>query len=109
MGATDQRSPDSSVVVRRSTAGLAVVHRDHLTRSAILVSNYLYCPGLGDGDVDLFARVSMTLLAVVAGIADHSGAASSRIPKAVAVEKLALAGDGHSMAGSHCRCPVQAD
>jgi len=77
-GAADQRSPDSSVVVRRSTAAeLAVVHHDHLTRSAIRVSNYSCCPGLGDGDVDLLVPASMTLLAVAAGIADHPGVVSS--------------------------------
>ena len=52
---------------------------------------------------------SMTLLAVAAGIADHPGVVSSQIPRAVAVEKLALAGDDHSMAGDHCHFPVQAD
>jgi len=77
-GAADQRSPDSSVVVRRSTAaGLAVVLRDHLTRSAIRVSNYSCCPGLGGGDVDLLVPVSMTLLAVAAEIADHPDVVSN--------------------------------
>jgi len=85
---------------------LAVVLRDYLTRSAIRVSNYSCCPGLGDGDVDHLVLASMTLLAVAAGIADHSGVASLR---AVTVEKLALADVGHSMAGNHCHCPVQAD
>jgi len=66
-------------------------------------------PGLGEGDVDLLVPTSITLLAVAAEIVGHPGVASSRIPKALAVEKLALAGDDHSMAGSHCRCPVQAD
>jgi len=50
----------------------------------------------------------MTLLAVAAGIADHPGVACSRIPRPVAVGKLALAGDGHPMAGNHCCCPVKA-
>jgi len=88
---------------------LAVVLRDYLTRSAIRVSNYSCCPGLGDGDVDLLVLASMTLLAVAAGIADHSGVASNQTPRAVIVEKLALADVGHSMAGNHCHCPVQAD
>ena len=109
-GAADQRSPDSSVVVRRSTvAGLAVVHHDHLTRNAIRVSNYSYCPGPGDGDVDLLVPTSMTLHAVAAGSADHPGVVSNQIPRAVTVEKLALAGDDQSMAGDHCHCPVQVD
>jgi len=53
--------------------------------------------------------VSMTLQAVAVGIADHPGVVSSQIPRAVAMEKLALAGDDHSMAWDHCHCPVQAD
>jgi len=88
---------------------LAVVLRDHLTRNAIRVSNYSCCPGLGDADVELLVPASMTILAVAAGIADHSGVASNQIPRAVAVEKLALAGDDHSMAGNHFHYPVQVD
>jgi len=88
---------------------LAVVLRDHLTKNAIQVSNYLCCLGLGDGDVDLLVPASMTLLAVAGGIADHSDVASNQTPRAVTVEKLALAGDDHSMAGNHCHCPVQVD
>jgi len=110
LGAAEQRSLDSNVVVWRNTpAGLAVVHHDHLTRSAIRVSNHSWCPGLGDGKVDLLVPVPMILLAVAAGIADHPGVVSSEIPKAVAVEELALAGDDHSMAGSHCHYPEQVD
>jgi len=88
---------------------LAVVLRDHLTRNAIRVSNYSCCPRLGDGDVDLLVPASMTLLAVAAGIADHSGVASNQTPRAVTVERLALAGDDHSMAGDHYHFPVQID
>jgi len=88
---------------------LAVVLRDHLTRYAIRVSNYSCCPRLWDGDVDLLVPVSMTLLAVAAGTADHPGVVSSQTPRTVTVEKLALADDDHSMAGNHCHCPVQAD
>jgi len=88
---------------------LAVVLRDHLTRNAIRISNYTCCPGPGDGDVDLLVPASMTLQDVAAEIADHSGVVSSPTPRAVTVEKLALAGDDHSMAGDHCHCPVQAD
>jgi len=51
----------------------------------------------------------MTLLAVAAGIADHSGVASNQTPRAVTVERLALAGDDHSMAGDHYHFPVQID
>jgi len=85
---------------------LAVVLRDLLTRNAVRVSNYSCCPGLGDGDVDLPVPVSMTPLTVAAGIADHPDVVSSQIPRAVAVEKLALAGDDHSMARDHCHFPV---
>ena len=59
--------------------------------------------------MDFLVPVSMTLLAGAAGIADYPGVVSSQIPRAVTVEKLALAGDDHSMAGDHCHCPVQAD
>jgi len=85
---------------------LAAVLCDHLTRNAIRVSNYSYCPGLGDGDVDLLVPVSMTLLTVAAEIADNPDVVSSQTPRAVTVEKLALAGDDHSMAGNHYHCPV---
>jgi len=62
-----------------------------------------------DGNVDLLALASMTLLAMVAGIADHPGVASIQIPEAVVEGKLAIAVDGHSMAGNHCCCcPVKA-
>ena len=59
--------------------------------------------------MDLLVPASMTLLAVAAAVADHSGVVSSQIPRAVAVETLALADDDHSMAGNHCHCPVQVD
>jgi len=43
----------------------------------------------------------MTLLTVAAEIADHPDVVSSQTPRAVTVEKLALPGDDHSMAGNH--------
>jgi len=59
--------------------------------------------------MNLLVPVSMTFLAVAAGIADHPGVVSSQTPRAVTVGKLALAGDDHSMAGDNCHCPVQVD
>jgi len=56
--------------------------------------------------VDLLVPASMTLLAVAAGIADHSGVVSNPTPRAVTVEKLALVGNDHSMAEDHYHFPV---